>query len=242
MNARRLVSLYPEPWRHRYGEEFLALLEDRPPGTLQIVDIAWGALDAHLFPQTPEGRFRMFTRVAGLAGVGAGVALAIGFLGYVLPGINAYTVPTFYVLVLLATIGLHLRQVSLRPPLAWLGFAAGVAGFGIGIANVVLSTAGVLPPSGGEFGFVAGFALWVGSIVLGATVLAIGRYPMAAGLALTIGASLAMIGLSVGRAEATADMFSIVSQAGILLYAAGWVGVGAGLLTAQPQEGVLGPA
>ncbi|MBA3689493.1 MAG: hypothetical protein H0W81_11820 [Chloroflexi bacterium] len=43
----------------------------------------------------------------------------------------------------------------------------------------------------------------------------------------------------MGRADATADALSIVSQVGLLLFAAGWVGVGAGLLTAQPREGVL---
>ena len=32
MNPHRLVGLYPAAWRQRYGEEFLALLEEQPPG------------------------------------------------------------------------------------------------------------------------------------------------------------------------------------------------------------------
>ena len=72
MSPRRLVGLYPAAWRQRYGEEFLALLEDQPPGAIEVIDVAWGAIDAHLFPQAPEGRFRMFTRLAGVAAFVAG--------------------------------------------------------------------------------------------------------------------------------------------------------------------------
>lgn len=46
-----LLRLYPRPWRDRYGEEFEALLADRPPTLGHRVDIVRGALDAHLHPQ-----------------------------------------------------------------------------------------------------------------------------------------------------------------------------------------------
>ena len=57
----RLIALYPERWRARYEDEFLALLAERPPDVLERVDIVRGAIDARLHPgpmepaQTPIG-------------------------------------------------------------------------------------------------------------------------------------------------------------------------------------------
>lgn len=240
MNPRRLVGLYPAAWRQRYAEEFLALLEDQPPGAIQTIDVAWGAIDAHLFPQAPEGRFRMFTRIAGAAAFVAGLLLIIGAFWDGGPSLSAFRVAAVYALILVGIVGIHLRQVSVRPALAWFGFAAAFIGWGVGVTSIVLATAGVLPPSGGELGWIAGFALWIGSIALGATMLAIGAFPLPVGLAITIGAPLAMIGLAVGRADVTADALDIVVRAGIILFGLGWSGAGLSLLTGQPREGVLG--
>jgi hypothetical protein len=44
----RLVALYPRSWRDRYEDEFLAMMEERPPDALDPVDIIRGALDARL--------------------------------------------------------------------------------------------------------------------------------------------------------------------------------------------------
>lgn len=48
MTADRLLRLYPRAWRERYGDEFLALVGDRPLGLPQLIDIVSGAIDAHL--------------------------------------------------------------------------------------------------------------------------------------------------------------------------------------------------
>jgi hypothetical protein len=45
---RALLRLYPAAWRTRYGDEFLALLDDQKPSVAVIVDVLLGALDAHL--------------------------------------------------------------------------------------------------------------------------------------------------------------------------------------------------
>jgi hypothetical protein len=53
----RLVALYPKSWRVRYEDEFLSLIEDRPPDALDRIDIVRGAIDARLHPGrnlTPE--------------------------------------------------------------------------------------------------------------------------------------------------------------------------------------------
>ncbi|MEO8437486.1 MAG: hypothetical protein ABI562_03445 [Chloroflexota bacterium] len=47
----RLVALYPQTWRDRYEDEFIALMEERPPDALDRVDIIRGALDARLNPR-----------------------------------------------------------------------------------------------------------------------------------------------------------------------------------------------
>jgi hypothetical protein len=239
MSPRRLVGLYPAAWRHRYGDEFLALLEDRPPAALQVVDIVWGAIDAYLFPQAPEGRFRMFTRIAGLAAVGAGLILSVGVLWTVRDELNAIRISILYALILVGLTGIFLRQVKTRPALAWFGFLAGMTAWGLGVVVMVLSAVGVLPPSGGYTGFLGGVILWVGSTAVGATMLAIGVFPLASSLAITIGAPLAMIGLFLGLTSIQSTQLVVASQTGIFVFGLGWILAGISLLTAQPRGGVL---
>ena len=52
MNSTWILKLYPEPWRNRYEPEFRALLEDAPMGLMDLFDIAFGAIDAHIRPST----------------------------------------------------------------------------------------------------------------------------------------------------------------------------------------------
>lgn len=58
---KRLVSLYPEAWRDRYGEEMSALLDQTPPSITATLDLLRGALTAHLRPlasSAPAARAR----------------------------------------------------------------------------------------------------------------------------------------------------------------------------------------
>lgn len=50
-----LLNLYPRAWRERYEDEFLALLEARPPDVHDGIDIIRGAIDARLHPQPDAG-------------------------------------------------------------------------------------------------------------------------------------------------------------------------------------------
>lgn len=43
-----LIYLYPKAWRKRYGDEFLALLEEQPTTVWDIFDTLRGALDARI--------------------------------------------------------------------------------------------------------------------------------------------------------------------------------------------------
>ncbi|HEY0796869.1 MAG TPA: hypothetical protein VGD64_13940 [Acidisarcina sp.] len=48
--ARLLVGLYPRGWRARYGDEFEALLLDRPGGLEAVANVFWAAFCEHIFP------------------------------------------------------------------------------------------------------------------------------------------------------------------------------------------------
>ena len=182
----------------------------------------------------------MFIRIAGVAALGAGLALLIGFVGAV-PDVNRYTVPTFYTLGVIGLAGIHLRQVAARPALAWFGFVAALIGLGWGILSLLLSWTGVLPPSGGAFGFLGEVALWIGATALGAVIVAIGMLPRRqVGLAFAIGAPLAMVGLLSTATGTAGGALDVVSEAGIVVYALGWVSAGVTLLTVQPRDRVLG--
>jgi hypothetical protein len=237
VSPHRLVRLYPAAWRARYGDEFLALLEARPARGRDLVDIAASALDAHLFPQALEGRFPVLFRLTGLAALGAGVALLLGFLRPVVPGINEVAILIFNVLALVGLVGIHARQVAVRPALAWFGFALAGLGLAWGIGFVVLTRVGILPSDSVELGNLATVALFLGSAALGAVMLAIRSFPVIVGLAFAIGAPMAMVDL-VGEGI----ILGLVAQLGIALYAFGWLGAGWSLVSAQPEEGVLGPA
>ena len=49
-----LIRLYPRAWRERYEDEFLALLEARPPTIGDRLDIVRAALDARMNPQVRQ--------------------------------------------------------------------------------------------------------------------------------------------------------------------------------------------
>jgi hypothetical protein len=70
----RLLRLYPRAWRERYGDEFVELIREKPPTSLDTFDVIRGALDAWLHPQivgqTPS-RAPAGARLARLARAGA---------------------------------------------------------------------------------------------------------------------------------------------------------------------------
>lgn len=85
----RLVGLYPQLWRDRYEDEFLALMSDRPSTARDRLDVVRGAIDARLHPQRGPARpgesvsQRPARLAAGLAMLGGvlWVATALAFHG-----------------------------------------------------------------------------------------------------------------------------------------------------------------
>lgn len=68
--TRFMIRLYPAAWRRRYGDEFEALLEDRPPTLSSLFDLIKGATKMHLsVPTFPK--LALLLSVAGmLTGLG----------------------------------------------------------------------------------------------------------------------------------------------------------------------------
>lgn len=250
MNPRRLVSLYPSAWRERYEDEFLALLEDRPPRLKDVLDIVWGSIDAHFFAQLPRGRPGMFMRFMGLTAILAGVALLLVFVplpvDLVVEGLGplgpltvaAYTL--FYVLAFFGSIGIHLRLTRVRPNVAWPAFVAIVFGGVVGSSSVTMSMWGGGIP-GSDFGLLQAIGLWVGSVVMGAAILAIGVIPRPVGVAFVIGSALAMIGPIAGEALSSSEILTGLSRSGVVVYALGWIVAGVSLQSARPEPGLTGP-
>jgi hypothetical protein len=81
-----LAYLYPSSWRTRYGTEFEALLEERPAGVRDALDVFWGALKMQLTSWP-------FTRIVlPSCGIGLTVAVAVSFT--ITPRYVAQTVVT----------------------------------------------------------------------------------------------------------------------------------------------------
>ena len=81
-----LLRLYPARWRTRYGDEFAALLAERPLGPFDVADVLLGALDAQLhlrgLGSWSEHRrgFPMSLRLGGVAAFAGGTLMLSGWI------------------------------------------------------------------------------------------------------------------------------------------------------------------
>jgi hypothetical protein len=134
-----LIRFYPARWRARYGDEFEAILEERPLGPFDVADILIGALDAQLRRRgrgagiLQERGISMSLRIGGIAAILGSTLLAVaGFLAYGLVDIDD-TVPAVLLftglgVLLVALAGLSAFQARTHPVLSWVAFALPVVG------------------------------------------------------------------------------------------------------------------
>lgn len=249
MNAfhTRLLRLYPRAWRARYEGEFLALLQDRPPTLLHVVDILLGALDAHVSREFPgevpdeesvsERLGTMNTRITAGAAAGVGLAwLAAYVFGIVVEAQWAFfLLPLFAALSLVALIGLHVHQVGRSPAMAWLGFVPALVGSGLGLIVIAMMIGDIRPfgmsPWDGpaQVGIVG---LFGGHALFALVTAAIGALPRAASALLVVG-SLAMMAFHFAPGQPSLE-FGIPAT---ILYSGGWIALGSMLFT-QERVGV----
>jgi hypothetical protein len=142
-----LVRLYPARWRDRYGDEFEALLDERPLGPFDVADIILGALDAQLRLRgrgsdiRQERRLSMSVRIGGLAAaIGAALLAGAGLMTYVeqIDGaIQPLLLFTGLSALLVAMAGLSAFQARVAPRLIWSAFLLTAAGTIAAVAGFV---------------------------------------------------------------------------------------------------------
>src|SRR3954447_17291974 len=143
-----LLRLYPARWRARYGDEFAAVLEERPLGPFDVADVLLGALDAHLHLRglgaASEHRkgFTMSLRVGGYAAIVGGLLWLIVLAGNAINDggdsfspLLGYAIVGATLLTLVALIGLSAFQARSHPVLTWTAFAIPAFGAVIGLVG-----------------------------------------------------------------------------------------------------------
>ena len=147
--TRILIRLYPARWRARYGDEFAAILEERPLGPFDVADILLGALDAQLRlrrvgTDIATGRsFSMSLRIGGYAAVLGGALLAtsivlgMGLVGNVEPVVPGLLLVTGSLALLVALAGLSAFQARTHPVISWAAVAVTAAGMIVVIVGIV---------------------------------------------------------------------------------------------------------
>jgi len=167
-----VLRLYPRPWRRRYEDELMAVLEARPPGLRDRLNLLGGALDAHLHPWSPPAWPAAAAAIGGIAWTFAG-AIALGQpVPPDWPGYLQETLPLFLAavpLLMLAALGASTRLGSRDPVAARIGRPVVV---GASVAWAVLLTVAAANLGGGAILAVAATGVAAGTLLLGIALLA----------------------------------------------------------------------
>jgi hypothetical protein len=234
-----LLLLYPARWRARYGDEFAALLAERPLGPFDVADVALGAIDAHLhlrgLGSWSEHRrgFPMSLRLGGYAAAIGGVLWFAGLLWGTLdradedPGAAVMLLGTMALLV--GITGLSAFQAHRHPLLAWAAFALpAFGGAMLTLGLLLMASAGDQP----VFGVLYGWGLFIIGLlatVVGSALFAVATYRTAAlprsgavALGVTAAVSIATFVIASSRGESGPPVLML----GLGAFALGWVVLG----------------
>ena len=238
-----LIRLYPARWRARYGDEFAAILEERPLGPFDVADILLGALDAQLRlrkvgADIAHGRsFSMSLRIGGMAAILGGALLAtsivlgIGVVGSVEPVVPGILLVTGLLALLVALAGLSAFQARAHPVLSW----AAVAVTAVGMIVVIVGIVGMQLFRHGYWDVMVAGIL---GVFVGSTLFAIATYRTAA---LSRGAALLLgIGsvLSIAAGLGSDNLPPVLIVVTTIGFALGWfmLGIQAIRLDRAPTE------
>jgi hypothetical protein len=225
-----LIRLYPPRWRARYGDEFLAILEERPLGPFDAADILLGAFDAQLRlrgvgaqPSTRKG-ITMSLRLGGLAAI-IGAPLWTAAFVIINKGFDSFDVrgPAVMLVVgslglLVALAGLSAFQARVAPALSWAAFALpalGTVAVAIGTVGLVFGTADFW----GAF-FLGLIAFFVGSSMFAIATYRTGVLSRRAALLLAIAPIPLIVGGSGGGVR------DVLILAGLACFTLGWMALG----------------
>lgn len=221
-----LIQCYPARWRARYGDEFEAILDERPLGPFDVADILLGALDAQLRLRNRTSSIiqrrglRMTLRIGGFAAILGAPLLALAwFLGYGLfidPVVPAVMLIGGLALLLVAIAGLTAFQARTDPHVTWAAFAVpaiGLVVFSIGAFGMVVT--------GDDYWGLAAIGVLTG--VVGSALFAIVTYRSAVlsrGAAVLIG-----VGCALPFAAIAIHNYAL-TVTGISCFLLGWFALG----------------
>jgi hypothetical protein len=251
-----LIALYPAHWRRRYGDEFRAVLEERPLGPFDVADVIIGALDARLVRSgvtdrgVAVGGHRMLLRLGGFGAIFGGILWVVGF--WTASGIgDTGDARVAMSVLLLGTVGLLLALVGLSafqghrdPQLAWPAFLVP----GLGTLASIVGIVG-MGSSDGDVEFLGGLTAWsvwmigflasvVGSILFAIATIRAAVLSRRAGYALAITATtVLLVGFGV-MADSTPPLVSWLVPAGVVAFGASWVALGLSALRGGPIRAI----
>ena len=234
-----LLRLYPARWRTRYGDEFTALLGERPLGPFDVADVLLGALDAHLhlrgrgsYSEHRRG-FPMSLRLGGIAAALGGALWMTGFLWSWLdpadedPGFALALVGSVALLIGLA--GLSAFQARSHPVLVWAAFVLPAGGGAVMTFGLLMMAAVPDQPIIGDMTGWLFFVVGLLATIAGSIPFAVATYRTAAlarsgALLLGIGSAIALVSF-VGSSTigGSADAIFV---AGFLAFPVGWIVLG----------------
>lgn len=240
-----LIRLYPARWRARYGDEFEAILEERPLGPFDVADILLGALDAQLRlrgrgADTQKGTgISMSLRLGGTAAIVGAVLFPAGLIvgslnGGSDPFPGAALMLAGTAALLLALIGLSAFQAREHPRLIWAAFALPALG------TVMSSTGLVAMAAVGDRPFVAGLSPWaiwalgVLATVIGSALFALATYrthalPRFGAGVLAIGSGVLLLVFligAIGIVAGTDSVAPVLILGGLIAFSIGWIALG----------------
>jgi hypothetical protein len=234
-----LLRFYPARWRARYGDEFEALLAERPLGPFDVADVLLGAIDAHLhlrgLGSWSEHR-RGFPMSLRIGAVAAALGGALILTGWVWAGVDpadsdpgAWLFFAGTIALLVGLTGLSAFQARSHPALVWAAFllpALGGAAMTLGlIAMAVFPDRALVGDLAGWNLFFLGLLTTVaGSFLFAVVTLRTRALPRSGAAFLAIASILALLSFvgSMGLGEWLQPVFI----AGFLAFPVGWIVLG----------------
>jgi hypothetical protein len=255
--SRLLIRLYPAAWRSRYGDEFEALLDERPLGPFDVADIVLAALDAHIRPHGSaaagdhtRGVF-MTLRIGGIAAIVGGALWLVSLFGAsVIQGADGQPWQALFILalvaLLVAMVGLSGDQGREQPGLIWAAVAIPIVGAAISAVGMLgMAIIGDAPflfgASPWEVWVLGTVAMIVGSGLFALASLRGGRVSRVGAILLVIGAVAALpLLFGLAYSNGPGDAGSILALLGVGAFAAGWVWLGIGAIRTDRAGGLTG--
>jgi|GEM_PF-1085282 len=235
-----LLRLYPARWQARYGDEFAALLAERPLGPFDVADVLLGAIDARLHLRKlgfwPEHRrgFAMSLRIGGFAAA-IGGALWLTGLAWSSADPTDQDLGSLVFLVgvlalLVGLTGLSAFQARRHPLLTWAAFTLPALGGAVTTIGVFLMATRTedRPVIGGlsgwDFFILGSLATVAGSILFAIATYRTRALPRSGALLLGIVSMVALV--SFAGSFVLGEWLQALFIAGFLAFPLGWVVLG----------------